>query len=366
MVADADGHAVVHGVNGPHTVTVTAHGYRPEMWVAANGANMTFDLQKPVPVSAGQATLTVTVSHITDIPIAAGHARAVVGSYLNTDDIGDPDNSITTADATKRCISTAASPDCSFSLNVRAGTIGVLANVYDIDTTQNPNVITLVRYAFKNGIVVAPNQAATTVDLALIAADDMATETVDFATPPSSLTSHVGIVGIETADGVYQTGLVSDTTSLTVQVPKLTAVGATGYRLTAVAGNMATPPVQSVVLRRAQTATTLSAGTWIDAPTNANVTRTHASFTPVAAATVHSVELKQGTADTDPSVLDITLFDPTIGDVDIPDSLGLPSGALDVKVNAVGAPGLDVTDFSLDADKDKLVEVATAPGQVAN
>jgi hypothetical protein len=53
----------------------------------------------------------------------------------------------------------------------------------------------------------------------------------------------------------------------------------------------------------------------------------------------------------------VTSFDGTT-EVTIPDIVALPAGAITAKVNAIGAEGLDVTDFSLDADRDKLDKVA--------
>jgi hypothetical protein len=42
----------------------------------------------------------------------------------------------------------------------------------------------------------------------------------------------------------------------------------------------------------------------------------------------------------------------------MPDMISVPSGSLTVNLQAIGAPGLDVNSFSLDADRDKLVMVA--------
>jgi hypothetical protein len=109
---------------------------------------------------------------------------------------------------------------------------------------------------------------------------------------------------------------------------------------------------QSIVLRRGLTGTQLSAGTWV-APPSDSPTRTGGSFTPVTGATVYSFEYKQGAT----NVLGISVFDASTS-VTIPDMVTMPSGTLDASISAIGAPGLDVNNFSLDADRTKLTMLA--------
>ncbi len=84
-----------------------------------------------------------------------------------------------------------------------------------------------------------------------------------------------------------------------------------------------------------------------------SVTRTGASWTNAAGGTVHAIEISSGTT----RALNVTVFDGATR-ITIPDLIALPSGSLSVTVNAIGAPGLDVGNFALDADEDKLVQVA--------
>jgi hypothetical protein len=138
--------------------------------------------------------------------------------------------------------------------------------------------------------------------------------------------------------------------------PKVAAfTGATGYRLSGIATNGApTNTAQSVVLRRGQAGPTLTAGAWLAPPTGLALTRTGGSWTGVAGATVHGVELRQGQT----GVLNVSVFDGA-ETVTLPDLITLPSGELTAVVQAIGATGLDVTEFSLDADRDKLDRVSS-------
>jgi hypothetical protein len=74
---------------------------------------------------------------------------------------------------------------------------------------------------------------------------------------------------------------------------------------------------------------------------------------------VQAVEYTQGTA----KLLNVTVFDGTT-QIAIPDLVALPSGPLEAKITAIGAPGLDVTSFALDDDLHKLVMVSAQPVQI--
>jgi hypothetical protein len=172
---------------------------------------------------------------------------------------------------------------------------------------------------------------------------------VDFDSPPSGLTTRGALVAIELGDeGLALVG-TTDGTALTV--PKPSAVSASGYRLTAITTDGDT--AQSVALRRGLTGTTLSAGDWLAPPTGISLSRTGGSWTNASGATVHGIDLTQG----ETKLLGITVFDSTRTSFELPDLITLPSGPIDAALNAIGAPGFDVTDFALDEDKGKIDRV---------
>jgi len=361
---DATGLFVATGVTGKQDVVATASGYRAEVWIGANGANMTMDLQT-ASATVAQATLSGAITGFGAVPVTAGHAKLAVVTYSADDKLGDAANNLPTPSNGNVCVGVTMASPCNFSVVTRAGKITLLALIYDRDLKGTPNdptddTQTLVGYAMRTGVTVANGVAQSAQDLAFVPANMLTTESVDFGTPPSGLTPALGVIGIELADGSGVLQLPVTTAAMTsALVPKLAVFPGAMYRLTAIAQNTATPPTQSFVLRRHQTAATLAAGTWTAPPTNVSVTRTHASWTPGAGATLHSLGLTSGTT----GVANVTVFDAATS-FDVPAAVTLPSGTLTATVQAITAPGLDLTTFALDADREKLTGAAAQPAQV--
>lgn len=359
---DATGLFIAEAVKGPQTVTVKAETYRSEMWVGANGANMTFNLQVPTPPIAPRATLSGTID-TSSILVPQGHLRFAVVVPSQTDDLGDPANDIETPNSKNVCSGggmTNPQP-CAFSVDVRPGRIALVAAIYDRDLKGTPadfadDTMTLIRWAYRGGITVTAGVAQSGQDLSLVDVGNLGIVTVDFGAPPSALTTVGAIVGVELgADGVFQLPVVRIPSDPTLLAPKIAAFpGATGYRLSAIANNGTDPAItQSVVVRRGLAGPTFAAGTWLAPPASPTVSRTSAKWTSIAGATVQGVEYKQGTA----GLLNVTVFDGST-EITIPELVALPAGALTATVQGIGAEGLDVTDFALDADADKLSAVA--------
>jgi len=366
---DATGLFVADGVTGPQSVVVKASGYRSEMWVGANGANMTVDVQVATPATPPSATVAGQILGFSSIIVPTGHARLAAVTYSQTDNLGDAANSIATPNDTNVCVALAATATpCTFTVTTRVGNVSLIALIFDRDLNGTPDDFsddtqTLIGYAALTNLTVASGVAQTGKDLTIIPDAMIASETVDFGTPPSGLSTVEGIIGLDLPGGdVFQIGDFAMAGNLTLRVPSLASVNATGYRLSSIAENStAADAAQSVTLHRDLTSSTLSAGTWLALPSSVNIAHTMAAWTAVPGATVNGLEYDSGTT----ALLNITTFDGTTS-VMIPDLELLPSGTLTAKVSAIGAPGLDVTNFSLDADKAKLSEVASQPAQVGN
>jgi hypothetical protein len=368
---DASGLFVAHDLTGPQTVIARSTGYRSELWIGANGANLTVDLQPSVAPVPGRASLSGQITGFASIPVAAGHAKIATVAYAQTDDLGDPANSLTTPGGANTCVVTSQAAGCPFQVTARSGATGLIAAIFDRDSkgTADPadDTMTLVRWAYRAGIAVADGVDQTGQDLALIDPGSMVSTAIDFGTPPAGLPDVGAIVGIEAGTGaVYQLPAFLAPGAAAMSVPSLAALGGTGYRLTAVAQDAASPTApQSIVLHRRATGATLATGAWLVPPTGVALTRTRASWTAAPGATVVGIEYTEGTA-TVTHLLDITVFDATTS-VAIPDLVALPvAGTLDAKLNAIGATGLDLSSFALDADRDKLDRVAAVPVTVVN
>jgi len=165
------------------------------------------------------------------------------------------------------------------------------------------------------------------------------------------------------ANGQLPIGIEVPATATTMLVPKRSVFGADAtYRLTAIAqtasGDMG---AQSIVVRHGLTSTSLPAGTWLVPPTGVTVTRTSAAHDAVTGAKAHSVDYVDSSGTT---LLEITVFDDKAKTVDVPALVALPSsGTLTAKVNGIAAD-FDVTDFSLDTDRDKLTGISAQPATI--
>jgi hypothetical protein len=361
---DADGLFVAEGLTGPQTVIATAAGYRSEVWVGANGANMTMNL-KPQNVTVPQATLAGSITGFAGISVPSGHLKLALVTYSQTDGLGDEANNLKTPQNKNGCL-VAASADCNFEVVTRAGTISLVALIFDYNTNNTPadatdDTTTLIGYATKTGIAVMSGVNQTGLALTLVSDNQLATETVEMGTPPAGLTPALGIIGVELGDdsGVFQLPVINATTTSSI-VPALAGLpGSSQYRLTAIAQSSAMPPTQSFVIRRHLTSATLSAGAWTTPPADVSVSHTHASWTPSPEGTVHGVEYFSTTT----SVLNLSSFDGS-SSFDIPAAVQLPSGDLTAKVTALTGDGLDLMDFALDRDRDKIVAAGVTPAQV--
>jgi len=358
---DASGLFVAEGVTGPQTVIVKAGAHRSDMWIGANGTNMTFNLEPATEAVPAAANLAGTVD-LSAITLATNHLKVAQVIYSQLDDLGDPANEIATPNDTHVCF-VAGAGSCSFTIKTRTGKVALLAAIYDRDTkgTTPPDddTSTLIGWAVKTGLTVTGGVDQTGITLTPIDVGMLGTVTVDFGSPPSGHTTVGAIIGVELGtDGVFQIPLFRTPTEPTLLVPRLAAFAGSSYRLTAIAttGSTATS-AESIVLRRKLTGTTLAAGTWLAAPTSTMATRTSVSWTPVSGATVHSIEFTQGTA----ALLNVTVFDAATTQLTVPDLVALPGGALTADVNAIGAPGLDVNSFMLDDERDKLAMVSSQP-----
>lgn len=359
---DATGLFIAEDVKGPQTIAVKAGSFRSEMWIGANGANMTFNLEPATLPVPARATLSGTID-TSSILVPQGHLRYAVVFASQTDDLGDPANDIETAGGKNACSGGGMNnpQPCAFSIDVRTGRVALLAAIYDLDLKGTPtdaadDTLTLIRWAYRGGISVTGGVAQSGQNLTLVDVGNMSNITVDFGSPPSGLGTVGAVIGMDLgSDGLFQIPLFRLPSDATLLTPKLAAfAGATSFRLTAIASNGTDPATtQSIVIRRALTGPTLSAGPWLLPPGSPTITRTGGKWTPITGATVHGVEYKQGTA----RLLNVTVFDATT-EMTIPELVALPSGTLTATVQGIGADGLDVTDFALDVDQDKLDAVA--------
>lgn len=364
---DATGLFVADGVVGPQTVIVKAPGMRSEMWIGANGANMTVALQTQTEPTPTKANVSGSITGFDTITVPAGHNKTAVISYSHDDKLGDAANNIETLGNGNICSTAMPTGGCTFTVTTRTGSVALLAAIYDHDLKNTPldgsdDTFTLIGWAAKTGLVVQNGVDQTGVALSLVAVADLGNVTVAFGSPPSGMPNVAAIVGIELgAAGTLQLlpQFLTPTTTSTL-APKLDAFPGSTYRLTALANNGETATsAASIKLLRGQTSMSLDAGTWLGLPSSLTVSRTGATWTPVDGALLHGVEYEH--AD-ETKLLSVTVFDGSTS-FSLPDILALPSGSLIGRATAMMGT-LDLTNFSLDEDLAKVTGFSSQPMQI--
>lgn len=360
---DDTGLVIQGDVSGPQTIAVKAAGYRGAVWQDVNGANVTIAVSKLGTLTAQQATLTGSIAGWDQVTVPAGHVKAGVVGYSQSDNFGDEDNNIKTPNNANTCFGNPST--CTFSIATRTGTVTLTAAIVDLDphgtADSADDTLTIVGWATAPSLQVNAGIDQSGITLTQLEAGKLQNVTIDYGTPPDALAKHDALVGIELSkDEVVQLPVLqSGSTTALVPTPEAFAPGAT-YRLTAIAQTSTTDPTggpQSIIINRGLTGTSLAAPQWLTTPTNVSATRTTASLAKVANAKLHSVQW----SDANGIVLEITMFDASKISTTVPELVALPaSGALTVKAQGIGAD-IDLGNFSLDTDLDLLWGVSVQP-----
>ena len=362
QTTDDTGLVMFQNLDGPQEITVSAAGYRGTVWSAANGANVTIPVTKLGTLTPQQATLSGSITGWDSITVAANHYKAAAILYSQDDNADDSENNIQTPNSGNVCGITGTT--CDWTVVARTGTVTLVAAIIDRDTkgttTTDDDTVSIIGWATAPSLQVNAGVNQSSLVLTIVDAGNLQNVTVDLGTPPAALAMTQAIVGVELANNeVVQLPLFlqTDTTTMLAPMPSVFAADAT-YRLTAVAqtSDGATGP-QSVDIERGLTTTSLAVAQWLEPPTNVIASRTSASFDPVANAKAHSIQWSDSTG----IILEITLFDHAVTEADVPALVALPTtGTLTAKPQGIGAD-FEVTDFSLENDKDLLWGVATQP-----
>ena len=360
---DATGLFVADGVVGPQTVIVKATGMRSEMWLGANGANMTLALKAQTDPTPTKANIAGTITGFETITVPAGHNKTAIVSYSQDDKLGDAANNIETPLGQNICTAQAAG-GCTFTVATRTGSIALIAAIYDHDTKGtaggDDDTLTLIGWATKTGLNVQNGVDQTGVALSLVDVGDLENVTVAFGSPPSGMPNVAAIVGIElgTAGTLQLLPQILTPTTTSVLAPSLAAFTGATYRLTALANNGSTATsASSAKLIRGQTSTSLAAGDWLGLASSLTLTRTGGSWSAVDGALIQGVEYDQGET---AHLLSVTALDGSTS-FTIPDLIALPAtGPLIARATALMGT-LDLTSFSLDEDLAKVTGFSAQP-----
>jgi hypothetical protein len=365
---DANGLFIAEGPVGPQTVLVKASAMRSEMWLGANGANMTLSLKTQTDPTPTKANISGSIAGFDTIAVPTGHNKTAIVSYSQDDKLGDAANNLQTPANGNICSTAQPTGTCTFTVTARTGSVALIAAIYDHDTKGTPvdgtdDTFTLIGWATKTGLNVQNGVDQTGVTLSLVDVGDLENVTVDFGTPPSGMPNVAAIVGIELgAAGTLQLlPAILTPTNATVLAPALSAFSGATYRLTAIANNGDTATSsQSVKLLRGLTSTSLAAGEWLGVASSLTLTRTGGSWSAVDNALIQGVEYDQNETT---HLLSVTALDGSTS-FTIPDLLALPAtGPLIGRATALQGT-LDLTSFSLDEDLAKVTGFSAQPMQI--
>ena len=219
----------------------------------------------------------------------------------------------------------------------------------------------MIAYAARTGITVADGVAQVGQDLTLIPSNMTSTVTVDFGTPPSGLTQLLGLVGIEMGDGsgVIQLPITS-TTVTSAPAPALANFSGAMYRLSAIAQDTATPPLQADHAAP-PSPEQLARGRHVDR--SAEQRERHAHDGELDAGGRRAYSTASSTTRARPAC-SASRASTARARRRIPDLVTVPSGSLTVKVQALTGTGIDLGDLSIDRDREKLAAVGVANVQL--
>ncbi|MBK9035009.1 MAG: hypothetical protein IPL61_27725 [Myxococcales bacterium] len=371
---DATGLFTAKGdLTGPQMIVAKAAGYASGVWVGADGANVTANLDKtPTPTTPPpQAEISGTIVGWDAVPTpAADHLTAALVTYSQDRALGAADSDLPPPPSggqvpSNVCVKSAlASPPCAWRINARVGTVAVFAYMADIDTRGTPasddDVFTITGFATAPNLTIVAGAAQANVSLTQLAAGSTTTASGSFGAPPAGLTASIGIVGVDIGDaGVMRMPPIAPSMTTTV-VPSLSAIPGSTYEFIALAQEDVTDgtAAQSIVLRRGLTsASSLSAGDWLPPPSGLSSDRASASFAAVAGASAHVLEFDTNAGSgTGNRLMSLVVLDGS-STVTLPvDFAPLPSGGLAYKVSAFDAGAdFDPRDFEIN-DLDTVLD----------
>ena len=360
---------------GKQDVTAVASGHVPTMWVGVDGANVTI----PVKVSGTgtpsvpQAELDATIDGWGSFaPLAQNDALVGVVTYSQTTDFGAAENNIPQPPGSvpqlsgitgNMCIKAQTiSPNCAPRINSRTGSVALVATIADVNfngtTDTSDDVYTVLGYAAKTGITVDNGVNQTGLELTQIAAGDTVDGTVGFGTPPASLTTVTGVVGLDLgAQGVAFVAAPLRPNANKVLLPAASGLPGLTYRVVATATTSSTDTdTQSLILKHGITdPTTIDVGSWMALPTGITASGDTMSFDGVTNGVIEGFDIIGSSGDTAWSV---SIFDGSTSATVPTDLAPIPSGTDTLKVTAIAAT-LDVTNFNLE-DKFDLVNALSS------
>jgi hypothetical protein len=357
---DASGLVVLTSATlaGAQTVTASAAAHAAATWIGVRGANVTLPLAPGGPPAS--ATVTGTISGWSSLPAPAGfndyNLAIVLYSFL--EDLNAPENSIAQPVAnntpTNNCLRTVISDSCAWKMNTRVGqqlhyAVIVRGNTHGTNNDTSDDTFTLLGYAAGAAVSMNAGQSMTGEALTMVSAGALTGLQVTFASAPGGLGDVVAIPMLD----------LGALGRVVIPLPQVTPASASAMLpsggvfaggVTQVLGS-ATPPGAanapfSIAFARSASGGTAAPGAFPAPPTGISAGGNHYAFSPVAGASLHTLNLTStGAVVTYWNVVvldDTTSFNLPALAVD-----PLPTGTLELHVSGTQVDGFDRGAFDM-------------------
>lgn len=356
-------------LQGKQTITITAGDYVATTWFGVNGANVTVPLGPVKPPAVETANIEGTFAGWDMLPGAMNHVYIGFVTFSWNGDLGDAANDIQQpmgmglpANACLKLPPPAPSQPCNWKLITRTGKQILFGIIVDVDTKgtfmdQTDDTQTFYGYAFKTGIDVQKGDMLTGQTLDMFASSDLMDLKITTPAAPAGMDESAAIPLLDMGDEGQLPFYLGDLFTVT-KVPALTGIFASGrYDVVARAGVKGKPlPSTALFMRSVDMTKDVAIPAFQATPTDIAATGGVYSFKPVSGATIHSVKFQVPMGD---RAWNVGLYDgrtefslPAL----MPDPL--PVGKLNMSVEAILVPGVDVQNFDLKSAKDKLTAIS--------
>ncbi len=374
-VTDADGLFVASSDDlvGPQIITVLAAGHVSSTWYGADGANVTIPLSlaDPPVLTPPTATVTGSIDGWDAMQPPDGDVLLAIVGFTITNDDDSPSNEIDQPDGDANvCFKSAgASTPCAWSLRTRTGAQLIYAFVGHATPAPGGGepTFTLTDFAYASGVDVDAGDTQAGVTLAL--ADRAALDEPDVTLPsaPAGTDTVAALARLNLgAEGRLQLPISGP---FVAPLPAASLFPGADYDLIGVAANDldldpdANSDAQSIrINRHLDSVAGASLGTLLALPTAISTDGTAFSFTAVAGASLHLLDV--GDSD-DVGAWTAVILDGST-EVRRPDVVVLPDATLTYVVQAMELPALDVQDFAIDTIVDTIARLSADSVEFAN
>jgi hypothetical protein len=356
-------------LQGATTITVTAADHVATTWFGVNGANVTIPVGPAKPPTIETANAAGTIAGWDMLTNATNHIWvAFVGSSWSGK-LGDPANNIQPPTGMglppNTCLklpAPAPATPCAWKLVTRTGKQIHFALLVDVDTKgtfmdQTDDTRTFYGFAFKTGLELKAGDNSTGEILDMFPMDGLIDLKLTTPAAPAGMdeSAAIPLLNME-AEGQLPFYFGADLPIS--KVPALGGIFATGtYDVVARADAMGKPfPSSTTYMRVVDLTKDLAVPNYQATPTDLAATGGVYSFKPVAGATIHNAKFEVPMGN---RAWNVALYDeqtsfslPAL----TPDPL--PVGKLNMSVEAVTVPGVDIQDFDVTSARDKLTALS--------